>query len=197
MMAKITKGASFGGAIRYILDRRKHTELLGADGLRLKDLNAIIGSFETLRQLNPRVSQPLGHISLDFSAQDRETLDNLKIVTIALAYMERMGIRNTQFIIGRHYDREHPHIHILYNRIDNDLKYRYIKMKGEAAPERISELKDIFELHRDNAKIRQFRKDVEEYEQMIREKILLEEQTRLRQIEAEKLDEKAKILKEK
>ena len=27
-----------------------------------------------------------------------------------------------------------------YDRIDNDLKYRYLKMKGEATPERIAEL---------------------------------------------------------
>ncbi len=39
-----------------------------------------------------------------------------------------------------------------YDRIDNDLKYRYIKMKGEAQPDRIAELEEIFELHRDNAK---------------------------------------------
>lgn len=34
-----------------------------------------------------------------------------------------------------------------YDRIDNDLKYRYIKMKGEATPERIAELEEIFELN--------------------------------------------------
>ena len=51
-----------------------------------------------------------------------------------------------------------------YDRIDNDLKYRYIKMKGEATSDRIAELEEIFELHRDNAKIRQMKKDVEEYE---------------------------------
>ena len=39
---------------------------------------------------------------------------------IALEYMERMGIRDTQFFIARHFDKEHPHIHIAYNRIDND-----------------------------------------------------------------------------
>ena len=47
----------------------------------------------------------------------------------------------------------------------NDLKYRYIKMKGEATSKRIAELEEIFELNRDNAKIRQMKKDVEEYEQ--------------------------------
>jgi hypothetical protein len=29
---------------------------------------------------------------------------------IALEYMGRMGIRNTQFFIARHFDKEHPHI---------------------------------------------------------------------------------------
>ena len=39
--------------------------------------------------------------------------------------------------------------------MDNDLKYRYIKMKGEATPNEISELENIFELNRDNAGIEQ------------------------------------------
>lgn len=34
--------------------------------------------------------------------------------------MEKMGIRDTQYIIGRHYDKEHPHIHIAFNRVDNN-----------------------------------------------------------------------------
>ncbi len=41
-----------------------------------------------------------------------------------------------------------------YDRIDNDLKYRYIKMKGEATPEHIAELEEIFALNRENVKIR-------------------------------------------
>ena len=57
----------------------------------------------------------------------------------------------------------------------NDLKYRYIKMKGEATSKRIAELEEIFELNRDNAKIRQMKKDVEEYEQTIQRKVQLEE----------------------
>lgn len=50
------------------------------------------------------------------------------------------------------------------DRIDNDLKYRYIKMKSEISSEGILELENIFELNRDNDKIRQMRKDVETYE---------------------------------
>ena len=84
-----------------------------------------------------------------------------------------------------------------YDRIDNDLKYRYIKMKGEASPDRIAELEEIFELHRDNGKIRQMKKDVEEYEQAIQQKIVLEEQARMKAREAEQLNKKASQLKRK
>lgn len=82
-----------------------------------------------------------------------------------------------------------------YDRIDNDLKYRYIKMKGEASPERIAELEELFELNRDNDKIRRMKKDVEEYEQTIRWKIQLEEQARMKAREAEKLNGKATKLR--
>ena len=36
--------------------------------------------------------------------------------------MERIGIKDTQYIIGPHFDKEHPHIHIAFNRIDNNGK---------------------------------------------------------------------------
>ena len=84
-----------------------------------------------------------------------------------------------------------------YDRIDNDLKYRYIKMKGEALPDRIAELEEIFELNRNNAKIREMKKDVEEYERTIRRKVQLEEQARLKEREAEQLNTKANSIKKK
>ena len=76
MIAKIVKGTSFSGVVKYILDPEKQTNLLAADGVRLKNLDSIAQSFEAQRELNSRVSKPVGHISLDFSAQDRDKLSN-------------------------------------------------------------------------------------------------------------------------
>ncbi len=84
-----------------------------------------------------------------------------------------------------------------YDRIDNDLKYRYLKMKGEALPDRIAELEELFELNRDNAKIREIKKDIEEYERTIRRKVQLEEQARRKKREANRLNENASRLKNK
>ena len=72
--------------------------------------------------MNSRVSKPVCHISLDFSAQDKDKLSNQLMGQIAHDYMKQMGIVNTQYIIARHFDKEHPHIHLVYNRVDNNGK---------------------------------------------------------------------------
>lgn len=46
----------------------------------------------------------------------------LRLLSIAHDYMKLMGIENTQYIIARHIDREHPHCHIVFNRVDNNGK---------------------------------------------------------------------------
>jgi hypothetical protein len=122
MIAKIVKGKSFKGVINYVLDKAKQTELLAAEGVRYKSRESIIRSFVAQTGLNPKVSKTVGHISLDFSVQDRDKLTNAKMVQIAKEYMTKMGIVNTQYIIGRHYDKEHPHIHLVFNRVDNNGK---------------------------------------------------------------------------
>ncbi|KAA6320063.1 hypothetical protein EZS27_030115 [termite gut metagenome] len=122
MIAKIVKGKGFKGAVNYVLDKAKQTELLAAEGVRLKSRESIIRSFVAQSGMNPKVSKPVCHISLDFSVQDKEKLSNAKMVQIAKEYMAKMGITDTQYIIGRHYDKEHPHIHIVINRIDNNGK---------------------------------------------------------------------------
>lgn len=84
-----------------------------------------------------------------------------------------------------------------YEQRDNDLKYRYIKMKGYATPAMISELEDLFELNRDADKIRQMLNDVETFEEAVRKKAQLDEQTRLNQLESERLEHEAQSVQSK
>ena len=83
------------------------------------------------------------------------------------------------------------------DRIDNDLKYRYIKMKGDASAEQIATLEEIFELNRDNQKIEQMREDVETYEEAVRKQAALAEQARLKEQAAKEQESKAKSIKDK
>ena len=122
MIAKIMKGSGFKGVINYILDPKKGTELIDSLGVRTDGINHIVQSFIAQTELNPRVSKVVGHISLSFSVQDSPKLNNEWMAQIAREYMEKMGIKDTQYIIGRHFDKEHPHVHIAFYRIDNNGK---------------------------------------------------------------------------
>ena len=82
-------------------------------------------------------------------------------------------------------------------RDDNDLKYRYIKMKDDASAEQIATLEDLFELNRDNQKIEQMREDVETYEEAVRKQAALAEQARLKEQAAKEQESKAKSIKNK
>ena len=120
MIAKIVKGSGFREVTGYIIDSKKNARIIAHAGLFIEDVATITKAFEAQAGMNPKVSRPVGHIALGFSREDESRLTSRIMAEIALEYMERMGIRDTQFFIARHFDKEHPHIHIAYNRIDND-----------------------------------------------------------------------------
>ena len=121
MIAKIVQGHGFRGAVNYILDK-DNARFLYTEGVRLKDKESIIHSFIVQQNLNPKIAKPVAHISLDFSAQDKNRLTDRFMVDVAQDYLKKMGYRDTQYIIVRHHDTDHPHIHIVINRIDNNGK---------------------------------------------------------------------------
>ena len=120
MIGKQTKGTSFDGCVRYVLKEEKSRLLEAVGVVGLPEQMAVQFGLQAL--LNDRVKNVVGHTSLNFSPEDSERLksDDALMLRIAHDYMELMGIRNTQYIIARHIDREHPHCHIVFNRVDND-----------------------------------------------------------------------------
>ena len=122
MIAKIVKGSNFKGVVNYILDKEKDARILICDGLFAENKETIAGSFEAQAGMNPRVTKPVGHIALAFSKQDEHRLTDRAMAGIALEYLKKMGITYTQILIVRHFDKEHPHVHITFNRIGNDCR---------------------------------------------------------------------------
>ena len=120
MIAKIVKGAGAKGIVDYILDRKKGASLIDHDGVLVSDNGSIARSFIAQSRFNPKVGKFIGHISLSFSEQALPHLTDELMVRISREYMMKMGICDTQYIIGRHHDKEHPHVHIAFNRIDNN-----------------------------------------------------------------------------
>lgn len=109
-------GKSFGGCVRYVVQKEGAT-VLEADGIRTDAVPAMVADFNLQRSLNPDLEQAVGHIALSWSVHDRAKLNAQVMVERAKEYLERMQIRDTQYLIVLHQDREHPHVHIVYNRV--------------------------------------------------------------------------------
>ncbi len=120
MIAKIMKRSSFGGVVNYVFKDGKDAKLLASDGVRTNTQQNIIACFNDQASQNSKVKNMVGHTALSFSEKDKHKLNDERMIQIAHDYMEKMEIKNTQYIIVRHFDRDHPHIHIVYNRVDND-----------------------------------------------------------------------------
>ena len=121
MIGKIKKGSGFKGCVNYVLGKEQ-AALLHADGVLTESQGDIIRSFCMQTGMNPDLKKPVGHIALSYSAVDAPKLTDEKMIQLAQEYMCEMKITDTQYIIVRHQDREHPHVHIVFNRIDNNGK---------------------------------------------------------------------------
>ena len=123
MIAKIIKGADFGGVINYMLSKEKgKAKVLASNNIGFIDQNLCADEFALQASMRPNVQKPVCHTILSFSASDAERLTDDVMVKIANEYLEKMGYGNTQSLIVRHSDRQHPHLHICINRIGNDGK---------------------------------------------------------------------------
>ena len=121
MIGKIVTGKSFGGAVRYLLGKEPgKAYILTSDGVELSSRQALIGSFEFQRRARSDVERVVGHISLSFHPDDDPRMSNRLMLDLAREYMQRMEITGTQYLVVRHTDTKHPHLHILYNRVRYD-----------------------------------------------------------------------------
>ena len=94
--------------------RRKVVVLLG--GNMAGDTPRVMAAeFAVSRQLNPRLKKAVYHSSL--SLPKNEHLDDHTWNAICKDYLEGMEFNDCQYVVYRHSDREHDHVHIVASRI--------------------------------------------------------------------------------
>lgn len=121
MMAKIHSGQGFAGLVDYANDiKNKETNIIASDGVDLTSNRSIVASFSLQAKSRPSLKNFVGHTSLSFAPEDTPKLSDKLMAEIAQEYLRRMGIVNTQYAVFRHHDKSHAHVHIVYNRVDND-----------------------------------------------------------------------------
>lgn len=121
-MGKVIKpGKSFRGCVLYCVQKNGAT-ILEAEGVRMDQAAHIIADFNMQRKINPELGQAVGHIALNWSPNDQPKLNDELMVLIAKEYLQKMKIQDTQYLMVKHSDKEHPHLHIVYNRVNNEGK---------------------------------------------------------------------------
>lgn len=121
MVAKITIPNSIKRALNYNEQKVKEgkAECIHAQGFlqELPELNfySKLQRFEKLTELNKRAVTNTIHISLNFALNER--LGREKLVEIADVYMQKIGFGEQPYLVYRHLDAGHPHIHIVTTNI--------------------------------------------------------------------------------
>lgn len=144
MIAKNIKGKSFKGCVQYVMNET--AELLDAEGVWADTTKDMIRSFAMQRSGRKEIKQPVGHIPISFAPEDKERMTNDFMIQLAKEYMQEMGIKNTQYIIVRHHNTDNEHLHIVYNRIDNNLKLISVNNDYKRNIKTCKKLKDKYKL---------------------------------------------------
>jgi hypothetical protein len=116
MIAKAIKGKGFRGALEYDLSKEQGRVIdTNMEGVGPRELAREFGA---IRKLRPNLSRAVLHVSL--SAAPGETLTDDQWREIGQRYLHGMGLDANQYLITRHLDTEHEHVHLLVNRIRFD-----------------------------------------------------------------------------
>ncbi|WP_156309387.1 relaxase/mobilization nuclease domain-containing protein [Sphingobacterium endophyticum] len=95
------------GAINYPIDAQKMTDTM--------KLNRLLNQ----AKLNERVTRNSVHISLNFDPKEK-SLDRESLMEIAESYMTKIGFGDQPFLVYRHDDAGHPHIHLISVKVRPD-----------------------------------------------------------------------------
>lgn len=116
MVAKIVIGKSIRGILHYNENKVAEGEakLILASGfageIEQMTFDHKLQRFQHLTELKPSVKTNALHISLNFDSS--EQISSAKMQMIAIAYMEQIGFSDQPYIVYRHNDAGHQHLHI-------------------------------------------------------------------------------------
>ncbi len=114
MIGKVVIGKSFAGCVRYVMEK-KGAQVLDDFGVRSKDATLVIKDFNVIRRKKPSIKNAVMHTSISFAHQD--IVNNDLMMHIGRDYVEKMDMQEHQYLIVRHQDTRHEHMHIISNRI--------------------------------------------------------------------------------
>lgn len=113
MIAKMIKGTGFRGVLEYDL-RKEGSQLLDTN-MAGDNPRTLAREFGEVRALRPSLTKAVCHVSLSIAPTEYLTDDQWR--SVAQSYLDGMRFRDSQYVVTKHTDTKHPHIHILFNRV--------------------------------------------------------------------------------
>jgi hypothetical protein len=126
MVAKIKSGKSLIGALIYNENKVKagKAKMISTNGYTKSDdklsFQDKLFRLTDLAERNLRTKTNTVHLSLNFDVNERIETD--KLIDITGDYMKRIGFESQPYLIYKHFDAGHPHVHIVTTNIQADGK---------------------------------------------------------------------------
>ncbi len=124
MVAKITFPKRIEAALNYNEQKVQHANAICLHAENYLNENPEmnfyekLNGFKRLNELNDRATIKTLHVSLNFSPSEK--INDSKLVSIAADYMTKIGFGEQPFLVYKHEDAGHPHIHIVSTTIRED-----------------------------------------------------------------------------
>ena len=122
MKAKVGRGSGFRGVIEYALQTSKGASIIGGT-MTSTTPRALAAEFAVSRQQRTEINRPVWHCSLSLPQSD--DLDEQRWHDVARDFMAEVGMSGHQYIVVRHADTEHDHVHIIASRVGLDASVWY------------------------------------------------------------------------
>ncbi len=71
--------------------------------------------FNVIRRQRPRIQNAVWHATLSFAYADE--VNSAMMTGIAGKYLSELGLAKNQYLVVRHHDTQHEHLHIVANRV--------------------------------------------------------------------------------
>jgi hypothetical protein len=124
MIGKVKIGKSFGGICRYVFQEDKQAQVLDAEGVRTDSPAHMAQDFQYQQAQRPGLGNAVLHVALALPAEDAAGRSPAQLSEllreVGRAYVQEMKLENTQWALVQHFDKAHPHAHLVVNRVDND-----------------------------------------------------------------------------
>ena len=128
MIAKQIKGKGFYGCLKYVMEKTK-AQFLDGNVYAYDGIRRMAREFRFQCSKNHRVKRVVYHATLSIPSEDKGKLNDVEWGDLGRRFLEKMNFSTNfddwdapkvPYIIVRHNDKDHDHIHIVAGRVRTD-----------------------------------------------------------------------------